>query len=119
MGNREIEKQAIDRVIRYERSQNRKPKNISKELTGKGYDIDSGRRKIEVKGFSGRLPSRVVLNYYNYEAYKKCNNFWLYLVSDLKSKRSTLRILKKSEIVGEEYLQFEVQLRKCKDITLD
>ncbi|MBE7414165.1 MAG: DUF3883 domain-containing protein [Deltaproteobacteria bacterium] len=80
-------------------------------MSGKGYDLESGGRKIEVKGFSGALPSRVVLNYYNYTAYKRNKNFWLYLVYNIKTKPQ-LATLKKAQIVGEEYTQFEVRLDK-------
>ncbi len=86
--------------------------DISEKLSGNGYDIASSSRKIEVKGFSGSLPSRVVLNYYNYKAYKSNKNFWLYLVYNLRSKKPKLAVLKRAEISGEEYTQFEVRLNK-------
>ena len=69
MDNKETQRRAIKIAMDFEKSQKRKPKNISEKQSGNGYDIESGSRKIEVKGFSGNLPSRIVFNYYNYRAY--------------------------------------------------
>ena len=111
MTNQEVQKRAVRMAMRFEIKQNRSPKDISRAQSGEGYDIKSGMRKIEVKGFSGALPSKIVLNYYNYKAYKKNKNFWLYLVYNIDHKPQLVTLHRK-DIEGEEYTQFEVQLNK-------
>lgn len=79
------EQKAMEIVMRYERKQGRKPKDVSK--TRCGYDIKSGNRCIEVKGESSKRASWVWINNSIVRKLgKKLANYYVYIVYDIKNK---------------------------------
>ena len=116
MGNLDIEKIAIDFVIKYEKKQGRQAKRIPQ---GKGYDVLSKNRKIEVKGKSHEKPILANLNSHNVKAAINEKNWYLYVVYNiknfnLKKGKIKLMIFNKSEInirKGEE-IHWKIPIRK-------
>lgn len=105
------EQKAINFVMVFEKQKGRNPKNVSK--TRCGYDVKSSGRKIEIKAASPAAPPFVLFNQYNFGALQRENNFWLYIVYDLKNKPK-LFILNKNEILKRAKFTFswEIPLRK-------
>lgn len=50
MSNTKIAEQAIEYVLRFETKNGHSPVNVSRDKKHSGYDILSGKKKIEVKG---------------------------------------------------------------------
>ena len=100
----------MDFVISYEKKQNRNPKNISK--TKRGFDIESSGRDIEVKGLSTKN-GFVLFNQYNFKALQQSNNFYLYIVFNIKTMPKLI-IFDKNEVLrrAKFYFHFEIPLRK-------
>jgi len=97
-----VEKEAVDYVIKYEKKHKRNPKDVSKNRVG--YDILSDGRQIEVKGLGSRNPF-VLYNINNIKALQKEKNYWLYVVFDVKTKPKLLK-LPKYEVL--KNLHFEI-----------
>ena len=80
-----VEQRAMQIVMKYEKKQNRNPKDVSK--TRCGYDIQSDGRCIEVKGMSSKnagwfwINNSIVRN-----LGKNLANYWVYIVYDMKQK---------------------------------
>jgi len=80
-----VEQKAIAHVMEYEKKQNRKPEDVSKQKCG--YDIKSGDRCIEVKGQSGRKASWIWINNSIVRKLgKDLSNYYVYIVYDIKDK---------------------------------
>jgi hypothetical protein len=78
------EEESIKYVIKYERSQGRKPMDVSKK--GLGYDIKSGNRYIEVKSRpKGNIQAFINLhNHLLRSIGKKLSNYYIYIVYDMQ-----------------------------------
>ncbi len=86
-----VEQKAMKIVMEYERSQGRKPKDVSR--TKCGYDIKSGNRRIEVKGQSKKRASWIwVSNSIVRNLGRNISNYYVYIVYDIK-KNPKLKIL--------------------------
>jgi len=94
---KDVEQKAIDFVLEYERKAGRSAKNVSR--TGCGYDVLSSDRKIEVKGDSAPKPGFENFNRYNFQALQKEDNFWLYVVYNIKAGNPKLVVLDKNEVL--------------------
>lgn len=90
-----VAKQAIDFVVAYEKRKGRKPEVLPE---GRGYDVLSSRRKIEVKGVSHKKPPFIKFNQYNFKALQREDNFYLYIVYNI-GDQSKLLILDKNEVL--------------------
>lgn len=97
-----IEKQAVDFVVKYEKKQGRNPEVLK---LGHGYDVLSSERKIEVKGHAPANPPFVTFSQYNFKALQKEDNFYLYIVYNLKSKSPKLIILDKLTVLERAKIQ--------------
>ena len=98
----QVSKQAINFVVAYEKKQGRKPEVLAE---GKGYDVLSSERKIEVKGVSHRRPPFILFNQYNFKALQREDNFYLYIVYDIGDKPKLL-ILDKDEVLRRAKFQY-------------
>ena len=96
MTNKKIEKKAIAIVIKYEKSHGRKAIEIKQ---GKGYDIDSSGRKIEVKGIAKRYPGWRLMDEHHFKAIQKHNDYFLYIVEYVDSDNPFLYIMPRDEII--------------------
>ncbi|MBU0665945.1 MAG: DUF3883 domain-containing protein [Nanoarchaeota archaeon] len=107
-----ISQLGMEAVIKYEKKSGRKPKDVSK--TKVGYDIISSGRRIEVKGVSSDKPPFIQFNQYNFKALQKENNFWLYIVYNLKDKPKIIK-LTKNEILkrAKFFYGWEIPIRKA------
>ena len=111
-----VSEKAMKIVSEYEKKRTGKiPKDVSKDKKEVGYDLLSEDRKIEVKGLGGRNPF-FKLNNYNFEAFRKQPNFYLYLIFDIKTNPKML-IWDRIEIAdkirkAKVYFDFEIPLRK-------
>lgn len=103
---------AIEFAIAFEKSRGRNPVNVSK--TRCGYDIRSSNRKIEIKAATPSNPPFVLFNQYNFAALQRENNFYLYVVYDLKNDPKLL-IFNKNEILRRARFTFswEIPIRKA------
>ena len=80
-----VEQKAVNIVIKYEKSQGRNPKDVSR--TKCGYDIKSNRRCIEVKGQSNRRAGWIWINNSIVRNLgKNLINYYIYIVYDIKHK---------------------------------
>lgn len=105
-----VQDEAMKYVMEYEIKEGRKPKNVSK--TRCGFDIHSSGRDIEVKGLGGTNPF-ILFNQYNFKALQISENFYLYVVYNIK-KEPKLIIFTKNEVIRKAkfYYQWEIPLRK-------
>ena len=71
MTNTEIDKKAVALVVEYERSQGREAAPIPQ---GKGYDVDSTGRRIEVKGIAKQYPGWRLMEEQHFTAIQKHYN---------------------------------------------
>ena len=79
-----VEQKAVKLVMEYESSQDRKPKDVSKQKCG--YDIKSGDRCIEVKGVSSKKTSWILINNSIVRSLgKNLSNYYVYIVYDIKN----------------------------------
>jgi hypothetical protein len=80
MGNDEIERLAIEHVMRLERQHGRNPVDVHK--SGEPYDVYSPPRKIEVKAFgnSARTKQVPLENRQVIAALEDSENFYVYVV---------------------------------------
>lgn len=92
MGNKDIERIAIDHVIALERADGREPVDVS--AMGYRYDIDSPPRKIEVKAFGGsaRGESIPLEERQLAEAEEDPDNFYLYVVDHVGRSDATMSV---------------------------
>jgi len=80
-----IEQQAMEIVMKYEKSQGRNPKDVSR--TRCGYDIKSGNRYIEVKGQGSKKAEWIwISNSIVRNLGKNLANYYIYIVYDIKNK---------------------------------
>lgn len=80
-----VEEKAMEIVMRYEKTQGRKPKDVSK--TKSGFDIKSGKRCIEVKGQSNKRATWIwISNSIVRNLGKNLSNYYIYIVYDIKGK---------------------------------
>ena len=111
MNKVDIEKMAVEWVLKYEKKQGRHPKVVS----GCGYDILSDKLKIEVKGRSKDKRPHVLFNENNINAIEKENdgNYHLYVVMN-PGENPKLIIFSKSEVLDKklEKRQWVIPLRK-------
>ncbi len=114
MTKSEVEIEAMNWVIEYERSQGRNPVDVSGK--GVGYDIQSDNLKIEVKGRGQDIKPHVLLNQPNIEALENANNndYKLYVVMN-PVNNPKLIIFTKKDVLGkkEERRQWKIPLRKA------
>ena len=79
-----VEEQAMDAVLAYERREKRSPKDVSHKKLG--YDIESGDRRIEVKG-TREWKGDITLTRNEWEAARKYRDqFYVYVVDLSKNK---------------------------------
>jgi len=78
------EQKAMKIVMKYEKSKDRKPKDVSKQKCG--YDIKSGDRCIEVKGQSSKRADGIWINNSIVRNLgKDLSNYYVYIVYDIKN----------------------------------
>lgn len=111
-----VSEEAMKIVSEYEKKRTGKyPEDVSRKRDEVGYDLLSEDRKIEVKGLGGRN-GFFGLNNYNFEAFRKQSNFYLYIVFDVKTKPKLIiwDRLKCAERIqkAKVYFNFEIPLRK-------
>ena len=96
------EKQAIEYVMKIEMEKGNNPRNRSKDKMG--YDIESGNKRIEVKGRSGDKASIVHFNQYNFasmqEAIREGKEYLLYIVKIIDDDNYKLKIMDVNEIIA-------------------
>ena len=97
-----VSQRAVDFVIEYEKKNNRKAKPVKQ---GRGYDVISTGRKIEVKGVAHSRPPFIKFNQYNFGALQKENRFYLYIVYNLQEKPKLI-IMKKNEVLKRAKFEF-------------
>ena len=111
MNKVDIEKMAVEWVLKYEKKQGRRPKVVF----GCGYDILSDKLKIEVKGRSKDKRPHILFNENNINAIEKekDENYRLYVVMN-PGENPKLIIFSKSEILDKkiEKRQWVIPLRK-------
>lgn len=79
------EQQAMEIVMKYEKSQGRSPKDVSR--TKCGYDIKSGNRYIEVKGQGSKKAEWIwITNSIVRNLGRNLANYYIYIVYDVKDK---------------------------------
>ncbi|HEX9831158.1 MAG TPA: DUF3883 domain-containing protein [Thermodesulfobacteriota bacterium] len=95
----DVEQKAMKVVARYEKRRTGKgSKDVSG--TGCGYDIKSGNRLIEVKGFyNERYPSISLYKKLEEQLGKGKNHYYIYVVYDI-TKKPKLKILEPKVIWG-------------------
>ena len=110
MSNKDVEEQCIKIVIDYEKKQGRIAQRIPQ---GKGYDVESTGRQIEVKGHKGNKPPFALLNGNNIKGLQKAENWFLYIVYNLTDNPKII-ILTKAETLSKVIpsMIWEVPLRK-------
>jgi hypothetical protein len=96
MTNKEIERKAIEKVIEYEGNHGRKK---AEEVHGKGYDIISSGRCIEVKGVGGKAGGWRMFEHTCFEALQKEKKYFVYIVENLKTDAPELYIIPRSDII--------------------
>ena len=96
MTNKEIERKAIEKVIEYEGNQGRKK---AEEVHGKGCDIISSGRCIEVKGVGGKAGGWRMFEHTCFEALQKEKKYFVYIVENLKTDAPELYIIPRSDII--------------------
>lgn len=114
--SREVELKAIEFVMHYEKSKGRIPEDVSRNKNHAGYDIKSGKLKIEVKGRGKDKVPHVFLNENNINGLEKSNdsNYRLYIVlNPIENPR--LVILRRKEIKTRKKnkKQWSIPLRKA------
>jgi len=90
-----VESLAKQHIFNFERKNGRKPKDKS----GKGYDIVSGNRLIEIK--ARKKDYKTSAFFFISEAQHKClkneKNYYIYIVYNLGSKSPKMKIISKSD----------------------
>jgi hypothetical protein len=94
MTNKEIERKAIAVVMEYE-GPKRKPAEIKQ---GKGYDISSNGRFIEVKGTGKKKLGFVTFQPGCHRALEKKRRYFVYVVTNLKAGRPELYVINRNNI---------------------
>ena len=113
----DVERKAMECAMQYEREHSGNPIDRSKD--GKGYDIESGNKIIEVKGRGGKTKSIVHFNQYNYAAMQKAleenKEYWLYIVKINKDDSKQLKKMDVTEIIKKAKVRhgYEIRLRKA------
>lgn len=96
MNNKGIEEKAIAQVMKYEVGRKRKPKKIKQ---GKGCDILSSGRHIEVKGVGSKNPGWVTFQDGCFKALQKEKRYFVYIVTNLKSGQPELHEINRNNII--------------------
>jgi len=114
---RNIERIAMEFAMQYERDHGENP--IDRSNDKKGYDIESGKKIIEVKGRSGKIVSIVHFNQYNYASMQKAleenKEYWLYVVkinddnSMILKKMNAVEVIKRAKVSH----GYDIRLRKA------
>jgi hypothetical protein len=86
-----VEQEAIRFVMKRERKDNPR-----KAPYGRGYDILTDRRRIEVKGVTHGI--HAILNSHNIKAAKRYRNYYLYIVS-FKNGKPQLAVFTKTQLL--------------------
>ena len=95
MNNKEIGQKAIRKVMKFEKYKKRKPKIQQ----GKGYDIKSSGRCIEVKGCEKAVGGWRKFEPTCFKALQKESNYYIYVVEQLRTHRPKLYIIPRSGII--------------------
>lgn len=96
MTNKEIELKAVAKTLEYEVSNKRKPKEIKQ---GKGYDVFSNGRCIEVKGSGRKNPGFVTFQDGCFKALKKKKRYFVYIVTNLKTGQPEFHEINRNNIM--------------------
>ena len=113
----EVEKKAMEYAMQYEREHGGNPIDRSKD--GRGFDIESGNKIIEVKGRGGKTTSIVHFNQYNYASMQRAmednKEYWLYVVKINEDDTKQLKMMDANEIVkrGKVSHGYDIRLRKA------
>ena len=113
----DVEKKAMEYVMQYEREHGGSPEDRSKD--GRGYDIESGNKIIEVKGRGKKRPSIVHFNQYNYAAMQRAleenKEYWLYIVTNIYNDDPKLIKMNTTETIkrGKVRHGYDIRLRKA------
>ncbi len=106
------EKKAIDYVMKIETEKGNNPTNRSKDKMG--YDIESGNKRIEVKGRIGDKASIVHFNQYNYASMQKAirddKEYLLYIVKIIDDD-AKLKIMDVNEIIARAKVKHGYDIR--------
>ena len=108
MNKRGIEKKAITKAKEYESERKRKPKEIKQ---GKGYDIFSSGRCIEVKGLGRKNPGWVSFDHNCFEALQKEEKYFVYIVTNLKAGQPELYVVPRKDILSHLRLKIKWEIR--------
>ena len=101
----ETEHRAMEIAIQYEKKEGRKPRDVSS--TGCGYDIESGNRLIEVKGFyNERYPVISLYKKLKKQLGKNIKRYYVYVVYDIDNDPK-LKIIKPKEV--EKHLEVDTR----------
>src|SRR3989344_4800712 len=111
MSKIDVEKKAVEWVIKYEKLRGRNPKNVSKEKEHLGYDVLSENLKIEVKGRSKDKRPFFLLNENNIKCVEKTDdeNYRLYVIMN-PEENPKLIIFSRKDIMAKkkEQRQWEI-----------
>lgn len=108
MTNKEIARKAIKEVIKYEHNKGRK--NAKEVQQGKGYDIISSGRCIEVKGVAGRVRGWRMFEPNCFKTLQKEEKYFVYIVENLKADQPEFYIVPRSDIIRHLKLKIVWQL---------
>lgn len=114
---KDVEKKAMEYAMQYEREHGGNPIDRSNEKMG--FDIESGNKRIEVKGRSGKTTSIVHFNQYNYASMQKAleenKEYWLYIVKINKDDSKLLKKMDVTEIIIRAKVShgYDIRLRKA------
>ena len=97
----DVENKAIDFVMNYLREKGENP--IDRSKNNMGFDIESGNKRIEVKGRSGKSVSIVHFNQYNFASMQKAigndTDYFVYIVKINEDDSKQLKIMDTTEIL--------------------
>jgi len=119
--NQETENKAMKLAVKYEKKMGRNPIDTTKE--GIGYDLKSGNRLIEVKGFCNeRYPVISLYKKLKDQLGKKISRYYIYVIYDIdnspKLKILTPSIIKKNLEEDLRYIVRGKVYRPIKEIKL-
>lgn len=109
-----VEKRALEFVKEFEK----RHKRIAEDIPiGRGYDLKSGNRRIEVKGTGKKMPLLVPFSQYNLDAIGKTPNYFFYFVFDIRGKPKLLilnknKMLKKKKKSRERVIDYWLPFEK-------
>ncbi|MCK4224804.1 MAG: DUF3883 domain-containing protein [candidate division Zixibacteria bacterium] len=109
MTNKEIELKAVREVIKYEHDIRRKKAKAVKQ--GKGYDIISRGRCIEVKGTRKKNPRWVSFQHNCFEALQKEKSYFVYIVKILKAGQPEFYVIPRKDVIKHLRLKWSWELK--------